>query len=88
MSTVEKVALGLVIAFLAMAALRLLSGPLKTTLRVVGNTVLGFCALWLLNLTTGFTGLHLGLNLFNALTVGILGLPGFGLLVLLQWVLT
>ncbi len=88
MSVVEKVALGLVIAFLAMAAVRLLSGPLKTALRVVGNTVLGLFALWLLNLTSGLTGLHLGFNLFNALTVGVLGLPGLGLLVLLQWVLT
>ena len=88
MSLIEKIALGAVIAFLAVAAVRLLAAPLKTAVRVLANTVLGFGAVWLLNLTTAFTGLHLGLSLFNALTVGILGLPGFALLLLLQWVLT
>lgn len=88
MSLVEKVALGLAIAFTALAVLRLVSGPLRLALRVLVNTALGFGAVWLLNLTTAVTGLHLGLNLFNALTIGILGLPGFGLLVLLRWVLT
>ena len=29
----------------------------------------------------------LGLNLFNALVIGILGLPGFFLLLLVQWAL-
>ena len=29
----------------------------------------------------------LGLNLFNALTIGVLGVPGLGLLLLLKWVL-
>ena len=49
---------------------------------------LGFGALWLLNLTTSVTGLSLGLSWFNAIVIGILGVPGFGLLLLVQWVLT
>lgn len=88
MSIVEKVVLGLVILFLAVAILKLFSAPLKLALRVALNSVLGFGAVWLLNLTTAFTGLSLGLNLFNAVTIGILGVPGFGLLLLMQWVLT
>jgi hypothetical protein len=40
----------------------------------------------MLNLAAPLTGLSLGLNLMNALTVGILGLPGLILLVLLQTV--
>ena len=48
----------------------------------------GFGALWLLNLTTSVTGLSLGLSWFNAIVIGILGVPGFGLLLLVQWVLT
>ena len=56
-------------------------------LRVLINSVLGFAAMWLLNLTSDVTGLSLGLNLFNALTIGVLGVPGFLLLLLLQWVL-
>ena len=46
-----------------------------------------FGAVWLLNLTAAVTGIRLGLNVFNALFIGVLGVPGFGLLLLLQWVL-
>ncbi|MBE6940424.1 MAG: Pro-sigmaK processing inhibitor BofA [Ruminococcaceae bacterium] len=87
MSILEKVTLGLLLLFLAVVCLRLLAAPLKLALRVVANGALGFGALWLLQLT-GISGLTLGLNLFNALVVGILGLPGLGLLLMLQWVLT
>lgn len=87
MSVVEKVSLGLVLLFLVVACVRLFSAPLKVALRVLINSVLGFGALWLLNLTGGVTGIALGLNILNSLTVGILGVPGLFLLLLLQWVL-
>ena len=87
MSVVEKVSLGLVLLFLVVACVRLFSAPLKVALRVLINSVLGFGSLWLLNLTGGVTGIALGLNIFNSLTVGILGVPGLFLLLLLQWVL-
>ena len=87
MSVVETVSLGLVLLFLVVACVRLFSAPLKVALRVLINSVLGFGALWLLNLTGGVTGIALGLNIFNSLTVGILGVPGLFLLLLLQWVL-
>ena len=38
-------------------------------------------------MTAGITGFALGLNLWNALVIGVLGLPGLGLLLLVQWVL-
>lgn len=88
MSIIEKIALGLVILFLLVACFRLFAAPLKLIVRILFNSALGFGALWLLNLTTPFTGLSLGLSLFNALTIGILGVPGFCLLLLVQWVLT
>lgn len=87
MSLVESLALGLVLLFLAAAIIRLFKTPLKIALRTVGNTALGFGALWALNLTTAYTGLSLGLNLFNALTIALLGVPGLGLLLLVKWVL-
>ena len=52
------------------------------------NTLLGLAALLLVNATTAFTGLHLGVNLFNGLVVGVLGIPGLVLLLLVQWVVT
>lgn len=88
MSVVEKIALGLTLLFLVVVCLRLFAAPLKLALKVVFNSALGFGALWLLNLTTAVTGLSLGLNIFNAVVIGILGVPGFGLLLLVQWVLT
>lgn len=88
MSVVEKIALGLTLLFLVVVCLRLFAAPLKLALKVIFNSTLGFGALWLLNLTTAVTGLSLGLNIFNAAVIGILGVPGFGLLLLVQWVLT
>ena len=82
----EKISLALLALFLVIALLRLFAAPLKLALKVTANTLLGFAALFLLQLSSNLTGLSLGLNLMNALTVGILGLPGLVLLVLLQWV--
>ena len=88
MSVVEKIALGLTLLFLVVVCLRLFAAPLRLALKVAFNSALGFGALWLLNLTTSVTGLSLGLSWFNAIVIGILGVPGFGLLLLVQWVLT
>lgn len=88
MSVIEKIALGLTLLFLVMVCLRLFAAPLKLALKVAFNSALGFGAVWLLNLTTSVTGLSLGLSWFNAIVIGILGVPGFGLLLLVQWVLT
>ena len=88
MSFVEKAAVGLVIVFGAVACLRLFSTPLKLVLRLLFHAALGLGALWLLQATRSRHGIELGLNLFNAFTVGVLGLPGLGMLAVLQWVLT
>lgn len=87
MSGIEITALALVGLFLLVAVVRLFRRPLKLALRVVVNGALGLGALWLLNSAAPITGLTLGLNWFNALTVGVLGLPGLGLLVLTRWVM-
>ena len=87
MPIIEYGALAVVLLFLLVAAARLFAAPLKLALRVVLNAVLGFAAMWILNLTTAVTGLSLGLNVFNALLIGVLGVPGFVLLLLVQWVL-
>ena len=73
-------------AFVVLGVIQLFSAPLRLALKVLLNTLLGFASLFLLNLTSGLTGLTLGLNLFNALTIGVLGIPGLALLVLLKLV--
>lgn len=75
------------LVLLAIAA-RAFSAPLKLLLKVGFNTILGLAALLLVNASTSFTGLHLGVNLFNGLVVGVLGVPGLVLLLLVQWVIT
>ena len=83
----QRILAGLLAGFLLVALIRVFSVPLKLTLKLLANTLLGFAVLWLINRTAAFTGVSLGLNLWNALTIGILGLPGVLLLLLVQWVL-
>ena len=83
----QTLLLALLALFLAVALLRIFRTPLKLAVRLLGNTALGFLALWCANLAAPVTGLALGLNLWNALTVAVLGVPGLILLLLIRWVL-
>lgn len=83
----QKILAGILAGFFLIALIRVFSTPLKLAFKLLGNTLLGFLALWVLNWTAAFTGVALGVNLWNALVIGALGLPGFALLVLAQWVL-
>lgn len=84
MGLTDKVGLAILCAFVFFSVVRLFAAPLKLAVKVLANTLLGLLALFLLGLTESVTGFSLGLNLFNALTVGVLGVPGLVLLVLLQ----
>lgn len=68
-------------------ALALLRRPLGSFLRLAGRTGLGLCFLTLFAPVGQFLGAVLGVNLFNALILGALGVPGFGLLMMLSWAL-
>jgi inhibitor of the pro-sigma K processing machinery len=70
------------------AAFRLFRSPMRRLLKLLVNTVLGFAALLIFNAIGAPFGMGLGLNLINALIVGILGLPGFALLLLVQMLFT
>ena len=71
------------LALLLLAALALFHRPLGCLLRLAVRSSVGLAALALLNQI----GLGLGVNLVNALILGVLGVPGLGLLLMLQWVL-
>lgn len=49
------------------------------------RTVAGALFLILFGPLGSWLGLSLGVNLFNALVLGVLGAPGFGLLLMLRW---
>ena len=83
----QKIIAALLIGFFVIALIRVFRTPLRVALKLLVNTLLGFLALWVVRLTAGITGITLGLNLLNALVIGVLGLPGFVLLLLVQWVL-
>lgn len=83
----QKIIAALLGGFFLIALLRVFNTPLRLALRLLLNTLLGFLALWVVHLTAGITGIALGINLWNALVVGVLGVPGLVLLLLVQWVL-
>ena len=83
----QKIIAAILAGFFLIALIRVFSAPLRLALKLLATTALGFLALWAVGLTSGITGIALGLNLWNALVIGILGLPGFALLLLVQWVL-
>ena len=83
----QKIIAAILAGFFLVALIRIFQTPLRLALKLLVNTLFGFLALWVVNLTAGITGIALGLNLWNALVIGILGLPGFVLLLLTQWVL-
>ena len=41
--------------------------------------------LWLLRQAPAALGITLGVNLFNAVTLGVLGAPGLALLLMIRW---
>jgi len=87
MDLTHSILVAILALFLGVALLRIFRTPLKLAVHLLSNTALGFLALWCANLSAPVTGLALGLNLWNALIIAVLGLPGLILLLLLQWVL-
>lgn len=69
------------------AALLLLRRPAAQLLRLTLRSSVGLASLALFSRVGGFLGVTLGVNLINALVLGLLGVPGFGFLLLLQWTL-
>ena len=69
------------------ACLFLMRRPAVRLLRLALRSSVGLAALALFSQLGQFIGVRLGVNLVNALVLGLLGLPGFGLLLMLQWVL-
>ncbi len=63
---------------------RLLLIPAKLLLKLLYNALLGAVAIIAVNLVGGLFGFHIGLNIISAFIVGLMGLPGFILIVVLK----
>lgn len=70
---------------LVYALARLLALPLKFTLQLIANAVVGVVLLLLFNLIGGFWGYRLPLNPLTAVVAGFLGIPGVLLLFALKY---
>lgn len=77
----------LAVALLALSVLALLHRPLGRLIRLAARSAVGLAVLALFGPVGQLIGVSLGVNLVNALVLGVLGVPGFGLLLMLQWVL-
>ena len=75
------------LALLLLAALALFHRPLGRQQRLAVRSSVGLAALALFSQVGHLIGVDLGVNLVNALVLGVLGAPGFGLLLMLQWAL-
>ena len=70
----------------ALVALALFRRPLAVLGRLALRSGLGLVFLWLFRGVGTLLGVNLGVNLLNGLVLGALGLPGFALLLMAQWV--
>lgn len=73
-------------ALLAVLLVRALVMPMKFIFKAGLHALFGFLCLWLLNSVSGFTGLYLPINAVTVLIAGIFGVPGMGLIALLEMV--
>lgn len=76
----------LALALGGLVLLAVLRRPLRLVGRVLVRWGVGLAVLWGLQGIGPGMGVYLGFNAFNALILGLLGVPGFGLLLLTQWV--
>ena len=83
----ENFAAIFITAVLFFALLRLIALPIQWGLKVFLNSACGFFCLFLLNTVSGFTGIYFPINYVTVIIAGFLGLPGIGVLALLQFVL-
>jgi inhibitor of the pro-sigma K processing machinery len=79
--TIVAFTFALVILYLV---LRTVYAPLRFLLRIAWRGALGVLILWGVNLVGSLVAFSLPINLFTALTIGYLGLPGFLLILTLR----
>ena len=80
----ENIVTLLVPALLGILVLRLMILPMRWLARVAIHAGCGFTCLWILNTVSGFTGILFPINTITILIAGLLGVPGIGVLALLE----
>lgn len=80
----EKYAAILIPVLLGTILLRAVLLPMKFLTKCTLHAGCGFVCLWLLNTLSGFTGIDMPINGVTVLIAGFLGVPGIGLIALLE----
>ena len=75
----------LLAALVGLFSILLFWDQIKVLLRLAGRTAAGLAALVLFSPVGSWLGISLGANPVNALVLGVLGAPGFGLLLMMDW---
>lgn len=71
-------------ALLGVLLVRVMLLPLQAVYKTGIHAGCGFLCLWLLNTVSGFTGIYLPINAVTVLIAGFGGVPGIGILALLE----
>ena len=61
--------------------------PFKTIIKLLINSIIGGILIYIINIIGANWGFSIGLNVFTALFVGILGIPGAIVLIILKLLL-
>ena len=69
----------MICACLGILALIIFSGPIKTAARILFGAIMGMAGIYAVNML--FPSIHIGINPITALVTGVLGVPGFIVLV-------
>lgn len=82
---VAAVLFGLVVLYFLS---RIFYQPLKFVFKALMLMFVGGIMILLFNLAGGIWGFSIGVNLISAFIVGVMGLPGLGMIAVLQYVLS
>ena len=83
----ETIVILVVAVIAAILVIKLLTAPIRFAIKLLLNAASGFVMLFLVNFLDSIWGISLGINWFNALVVGFLGVPGVVLLLLVKYFL-
>jgi inhibitor of the pro-sigma K processing machinery len=82
-----SIIVSMIVVCLALIALLVMAKPIKLVLGLILNSAVGALALVVSNYVLAPLGVAVGINLLTVGFIGILGLPGFCALILIQAIL-
>lgn len=82
-----QIIIWLIICCLCLIVFMMFSKPIKIALKVLMNSAIGCFVLFLTNFLLTPLSIQIGINIYTALIIGILGLPGFISLYIIQAIL-